>query len=200
MQVEVPEYELHDEVTVDPDHTALIVVDMQNDFVRPDGKLPVAGAEDSIPAIRHLIDLCHEHEIPVLYTQDSHHAGDPEFAIWGEHVLVGTDGWKIVEELAPDANAGDRVFRKDRYDGFFGTELEETLEQEGTKAVIVCGTVANICVLHTAASAALRWYEVILPVDATSALNEFDMATAIRQVDFLFAGKITRSPAIHVRG
>ena len=198
MKVEVPEYEVHDSIELDPEHAALIVVDMQNDFVRPDGKLAVPDAEETIPRIRTLIDLAHEHELPVFYTQDSHHAGDREFAIWGEHALVGTEGWRIVEELTPDAEAGDRVFRKDRYDGFFETDLEEALEAEGIRTVVVCGVVANICVLHTAASAALRWYEVILPKDATAALNEFDMESAIRQIDFLFAGKITRVDALSV--
>lgn len=53
------------------------------------------------------------------------------------------------------------------------------------------GTVANICVLHTAGSAALRWFEVVLPEDGTSALTPFDLAAALRQVSFLYQGKVT---------
>ena len=55
---------------------------------------------------------------------------------------------------------------------------------------------ANICVHYTAASAALRWFKVIIPKDATSALDPFDLETSLRQTAFLFNGKITQSEAI----
>jgi nicotinamidase-related amidase len=57
--------------------------------------------------------------------------------------------------------------------------------------LVFCGTVANICVHYTAASAALRWYDVIIPVDAVSALGPFDLESSLRRTIFLFAGKVT---------
>jgi nicotinamidase-related amidase len=62
--------------------------------------------------------------------------------------------------------------------------------------VIVTGTVSNICVLHTAGSAALRWLELIVPVDAVSALTEFDQQAALRQIAFLYRGTLTTSEGI----
>ncbi|MEB3859576.1 MAG: isochorismatase family protein, partial [Desulfurococcales archaeon] len=59
--------------------------------------------------------------------------------------------------------------------------------------LVITGTVANICVLHTAGSAALRWYKVIVPMDAISALNEFDYHAALRQISFLYKGTIVKS-------
>jgi nicotinamidase-related amidase len=194
MQVEVPEYSIADDVRIDPDRTAVLVVDMQNDFVRESGALPIADAPATLPAIRRILDFARAHGVAVFYTQDSHYADDPEFDVWGEHCSVGTDGWAIVEELTPER--GDLVFRKDRYDGFFRTNLEPTLLERGIDTLIICGTVANICVLYTAASAAIRWYHVILPVDAVSAITPFDMELTIRQVSFLFQGTITRSDAL----
>jgi nicotinamidase-related amidase len=88
------------------------------------------------------------------------------------------------------------VIRKLRYDGFYGTPLDHLLRLWGIDTVIVCGTVANICVHYTAASAALRWYQVVIPKDATSALDPFDMELSLRQTAFLFAGKVTESEAI----
>lgn len=61
----------------------------------------------------------------------------------------------------------------------------------GTKTIVICGTVANICVRYTVASAALRWYEVVIPKDATSTLDPFDLEASLRQTAFLFAGKVT---------
>ncbi len=192
--VEAPEYQVERLVAVDPKTTALIVVDMQNDFVQPGGALVVQQARETIPAIQRLLTLARRIGVAVFYTQDTHDPGDPEFPIWGQHVLRGSRGWQIIADLTPQS--GERVLQKLRYDGFFGTPLDHELRLKNIKAVIVCGTVANICVLHTAGSAALRGYKVILPVDAISALTPFDLQVAIRQTSFLYRGVITMSEAI----
>jgi nicotinamidase-related amidase len=196
-RVEIPEYEVEREVRIDPRATALIVVDMQNDFVKPGGALVVEGAQETIPAIQRLLALARQNQMRVFYTQDTHQEGDPEFPIWGRHVLDGSWGWKIVDELAP--REGERVIRKLRYDGFFGTSLDHELRMARVETVVVCGTVANICVLHTAGSAALHLYKVVLPVDAVSAITPFDLQVAIRQVSFLYRGLITTSEAIRTQ-
>jgi len=194
--VEAPEYQVARRVVVNPKATALIVVDMQNDFVKPGGALVVEQAKGTMSAIQRLLALARRSGMVVLYTQDTHDPGDPEFPIWGQHVLRGSWGWQIVDELAPQA--GERVIQKLRYDGFFGTPLDHELRMKDIKTVIVCGTVANICVLHTAGSAALRGYKVILPVDAISAITPFDQQVAIRQTSFLYRGVITTSEAITI--
>ena len=181
-------------VAVAPASTALIVVDMQNDFVTSGGALLVGDAARTVPAIRRLLDLARQAGMAVFFTQDTHDPGDPEFAIWGQHVLRGSWGWRIVGDLAP--REGERVIQKLRYDGFFGTSLDHELRLRRAETVIICGTVANICVLHTAGSAALRGYRVILPVDAVSAITPFDLHASIRQVSFLYRGVVTTSEGI----
>ena len=96
--------------------------------------------------------------------------------------------------LTPAPN--DRIIRKLRYDGFFGTSLDHELRLARVQHVIVCWTVANICVLHTAGSAAIRGYRVVVPVDAISALAPFDMEAARRQIAFLYRGTLTTTTAI----
>ena len=192
--VEVPEYEVHDEVRLDPARTALVVIDMQNDFVKDGGSLVVPDAEASIPRIRSLLELARGSGMRVVYSQDTHTEGDPEWEIWPEHAREGTWGWNIVDELAP--REGEAVIRKVRYDAFYGTHLDHFLRLWGVETLVICGTVANICVHYTAASAALRWFEVVVPRDATSALDPFDLEASLRQTSFLFAGKITESKSI----
>jgi len=194
--VEAPDYEVARRVVVDPRATALIIVDMQNDFVTPGGALVVEPARRTVAPIQRLLTLARRHGMAVFFTQDTHDPGDPEFPIWGQHVLRGSRGWQIVDELAPQT--GERVIQKPRYDGFFGTSLDHELRLKNIKTVIVCGTVANICVLHTAGSAALRGYQVILPIDAISAITPFDQQVAIRQTSFLYRGVIATSEAISV--
>jgi nicotinamidase-related amidase len=194
--LEVPEYDVHEEVRVDPKRTALVVVDMQNDFVRQDGSLFVPDAEATIPAISGLLELARAHHMPVVYSQDTHRDGDPEWRIWPEHAREGSWGWEIVEELAPAED--ETVIRKVRYDAFYGTPLDHLLRLWGIGTLVICGTVANICVHYTAASAALRWYDVVIPRDAISALNEFDLESSLRQTAFLFAGRVTTAAGVRV--
>ncbi|WP_287417463.1 isochorismatase family cysteine hydrolase [Oceanithermus sp.] len=189
MTVDVPEIPREDEVRLPAAETALIVVDMQNDFAHPDGALFVPDAAESIPRIRALLDRARAAGARIVFTQDWHAEDDPEFRIWPRHAVAGTWGAEIVEELAP--RPGEARIQKLRYDAFYGTPLEHLLRLWGVRRVVVVGTVANICVLHTAGSAALRWFEVVLPEDGTSALTPFDLAAALRQVSFLYQGKIT---------
>ena len=189
--VEVPEYEVAESVELPAKKTAVIVVDMQNDFVKPGGKLRVPTAEATVEPIKRLLDKARAAGARVFYTQDTHYEGDPEFSIWGEHVKYGTWGWKIIDELAPQP--GDVVVQKTRYDGFYGTPLEDLLRVYGIEYTVITGTVANICVLHTAASAALRWFKVVVPIDAISALTEFDLHATLRQISWLYKGIVVKS-------
>jgi isochorismate hydrolase len=120
--IEVPEYKVHDEVQVDPSDTALIVVDMQNDFVKEGGSLLVPDAEATIPKIKGLLERARRSGMKVVFTQDTHTDGDPEWEIWPEHVREGSWGWKVVEELRPLED--ELVIRKVRYDAFYGTHLD----------------------------------------------------------------------------
>jgi nicotinamidase-related amidase len=196
--VEVPEYEVHEQVRLDPDRTALIVIDMQNDFVKEGGSLHVADAEGTIPQIQRLLELARGSGMKVAYSQDTHDEGDPEWDIWPEHARRGTWGWQIVDEIAPGDD--DVVIQKVRYDAFYGTHLDHFLRLWDVDTVVICGTVANICVHYTAASAALRWYDVVIPRDATSALDPFDLEGSLRQTAFLFAGKITTTDGLQAAG
>ncbi len=190
-QVNVPSIKIVSSIRLPADRTAVIVVDMQNDFVKPQGKLYVPSAEQTVPKIRLLLDNARKHRVMVVYTKDTHYPGDPEHSIWGQHVVKGSWGWEIVDELKPVAN--EIVIEKTRYDGFYGTPLDDILRVYGIEYVVITGTVANICVLHTAASAALRWYKVVVPIDAISAINEFDYYVALRQLDFLYRAILVES-------
>jgi nicotinamidase-related amidase len=194
---EVPPYAVEDAVLVDPARTALVVIDMQNDFVQRGGSLLVPDAEATIPAIRRLLELAWLNRMRVVYGQDTHHRGDPEWEMWPEHCLEGSWGWEIIAELAPGVD--DTVLRKVRYDAFFGTSLDYLLRLWGVDTLIICGTVANIGVQYTAASAALRWYHVVIPRDAISALEPFDLEASLRQTAFVFAGRVTTAGGVRPR-
>jgi nicotinamidase-related amidase len=185
----VPQYAVQDEIRLNPNRTALVVIDMQNDFVHRGGAVLVPDAGATISAIRDLLNLARASRMRVVYSQDTHRQGDPEWKIWPEHCREGSWGWEIVAELAPGSD--DTVLRKARYDAFYGTQLDDILRLWGVDTLVICGTGANIGVHYTAASAALRWYAIVIPRDAISALEPFDLEASLRQTTFVFSGLVT---------
>lgn len=189
--MEIPELPWTDEVELPAARTALLVVDMQNDFVHPRGALRVPDAAGTLGAIARLLERAREAGVPVAYTQDWHAPDDPEFRIWPPHAVAGTWGAEIVEALAPQPE--EVRIRKTTYDPFFRTDLGRVLAGWGTEHLVVVGTVANICVLHGAAGAALRGIRPVVPGDGVSALTSFGFYLAFFQLTSLYRGLAIRS-------
>ncbi len=189
--VAVPKIPFAESAELPSAKSALIIVDMQNDFVKDKGRLVVPAAKDTVPRIAALLDAARTAGVRVAFTQDTQFEGDPEWEIWPEHCRRGSWGWNIIDELKPREN--EVVCPKNRYDGFYGTWLEHFLSHVWrVDQLVIVGTVANICVLHTAASAGLRWYRIVVPADGVSALTEFDQAMTFRQITSLYAGTLVR--------
>ncbi len=184
------------EQIVDPDKSAIIVVDMQKDFCCEDGALFVGAQVNKIkPNIKKLMVKASTSKVPVILTQDWHTPDDPEFSVWGKHCVQDTDGAKIIEELPLQGY----IVRKKRYSAFFGTYLDSYLREKGVNTLIIVGVVTNICVLHTASDARLRGYDLVIPRDCVAALNDYDQDYALHHISFLFQGKIVSSSDIEFR-
>jgi nicotinamidase-related amidase len=194
MQVCVPDYRVYERIPLPAKKTALLIADMLVDFVSPKGKLFVPDTRKTIAPIRSLLGKARKSGAMIVYIQDWHRPDDPEFSIWGPHAIQETAGIRIVPELSPAPK--DFMVRKRTYDPFFSTDLDLLLRQKGIKNLVITGTMANICVLHSAGSATLRGYQVIVPIDTISALNPFDFQAALRQVSFVYRGKLTNSEGI----
>ena len=175
----------------DPETTAVVVVDMQNDFCHPDGALYAPGSERAIEPIADFVDRAREADVPVVFTRDVHppeqfddaHYYD-EFDQWGEHVVEGSWGAEIVEELS--VLDGDHVVEKHTYDAFQLTEFEGWLRARGIRDLLFTGTLANVCVLHTAGSAGLRDFRPVLVEDCIGSLEDEHHAYALEHADWLF--------------
>lgn len=165
--------------------TALLVVDVQNDFADPSGTLYVEGSEAVIEFINEQIHAAHDAGATVVYTQDWHPESTPHFekdgGVWPVHCVAGTPG----AEFHPDLDViDDAVFiRKgeggeDGYSAFHlrdpvtgeesSTGLREKLE--GIDTVAVVGLAQDYCVKETALDAARR-YETTLLADCTRPVN-----------------------------
>ena len=184
----------------DPDETAVIVVDMQNGFCHPEGSLHAPASEAVVDEVSALVDRAHEAGVRVVYTRDVHppeqfddtHYYD-EFDRWGEHVIEGSWEARLVDEL--EVRPDDHVVEKHTYDAFHGTELDGWLSARGIDDLLICGTLANVCVLHTAGSAGLRDYRPVLVTDAIGYVEEAHHEYAVDHADWLF-GETTTGEAV----
>jgi nicotinamidase-related amidase len=134
--------------------SALIIVDMVNDFVT--GKFGSKGAVEVLKRLPRIINNA-EGKMEVVFTLDTHISDDPEFKVWGEHCLMGTRASELAPEL--EGFAGYRI-RKRHYDAFFDTDLDGFLRARGVSILFICGVSTDICVQHTVSGAFFRNYEI----------------------------------------
>ncbi len=181
----------------DSTDTALVVVDMQNGFCKPDGSLYAPGSEAVVDPVASLVDRAHDAGVRVVFTRDVHPSGQfddahyyDEFEQWGEHVVEGSWEAQLVEEL--EVREGDHLVEKHTYDAFHETELDGWLTARGIDDLVICGTLANVCVLHTAGSAGLRDYRPVLVEDCIGAIEEDHREYALDHADWLF-GEVAQS-------
>jgi ureidoacrylate peracid hydrolase len=171
---------------LDPQRTALLVIDMQNAFCHPEGTLGVSGvnvepAQAAIPAVAALVRACRDAGVPVLWSQQVHFAVDagrarkrlPSHTQKRARVsaLAGTWDAQLVDELAPLADDPALVFTKHRFGCFYESRLEAMLRMLGTEALLVCGVTANACVETTIREAYLRDYDVVAVTDCIAAVR-----------------------------
>jgi nicotinamidase/pyrazinamidase len=154
--------------------TALIIVDVQNDFADPAGGLPVAGGPEVVPVINAEIAAARAAGALVVYTQDWHPATTPHFAkdggIWPAHCVAGTWGADLHPGLQADAGPTVRKGSngEDGYSGFTmrdpgtgdttPTELDGLLRAAGITRTRIAGLATDYCVKATALDSVARGY------------------------------------------
>lgn len=187
--------------------TALLVVDVQNDFCEPDGffsrsGFDVAPCRAAADRLRGVVVGARAAGIPVLWTMSTN-PDPPSYRLpplrfrHGASSLQGTrgtdyfvaDAWgtQIVDDIPPAD--GEVVIRKPRYDGFHRTPLEEELRSRGVDTLAIGGVTTNCCVDTTTRSAFMRGFEPIVLRDCVAAFGqEHDLhEAALRNLSLLFA-------------
>ena len=166
--------------------TALLVVDLQNDFADPKGSLSVTGGEATIPVVNAETERAIEAGAFVVYTQDWHPAHTPHFAqdggIWPVHCVGdewGSDFHPALEVMGPSIHKGSNG--EDGYSGFtmrdpvsaaeVPTELAGLLRERAIERVVVCGLATDYCVKSTALDAVRLGYATTVLLDAIAAVD-----------------------------
>src|SRR3954453_22540077 len=160
---------------IDPAGTAMIVVDMQNDFVAAGAAMETPAARAMVPKLAEALKICRSAGIRVIYTAHVHRRDGSDMGLFDDMhppianraaLVDGTPGVDIYPELAPQP--GEHVIKKHRYSGFFGTDLDIILREWGIETVIISGTTTENCCLATARDAMFRNYRVVFLSDATA--------------------------------
>jgi nicotinamidase-related amidase len=161
---------------LDPTTTAVMVVDVQNDFCDPQ-EFP--AAESMIPRLRALLSEMRGAGYPVVYTR-AVHSEHTDSAVWRSRYSTrphrsqtcreGTLGAEFHPEIAPEP--GDAVVTKHRYNAFLRTNLELILRSKGIESIVFTGIATNVCVSTTAREAFCRDYWTTLVSDCMIAHSE----------------------------
>jgi len=183
-------------IVVDPCATAIIVVDMQNDFAAPGGMfdragIPIDGIQAIAEPIRLVLDAGRAAGMPfavflkMQFAADLSDAGQPDapnrikhrplrigermetpIGVTGQILVEGTWNTEIVAALAPEPD--DLVVSKHRYSGFYGTDLDGLLRAAGIDTLIFTGATTSVCVESTLRDAFYRDYRCLLLSDCTA--------------------------------
>jgi len=182
----------------DPATIALIVIDMQRDFVEPGGFGAALGNDVTlltriVPTVRRLLDGFRSHHLPIIHTREAHkpdlsdcppakrNRGNASLRIgdtgpMGRILIAGEPGNQIVAELAP--RAGEIVIDKPGKGAFYATDLQARLKALGTTHLVFAGVTTEVCVQTSMREANDRGYECLLAEDATeSYFPQFKQAT-----------------------
>jgi nicotinamidase-related amidase len=188
---------------------AILVIDMQNDFVK--GKLKCARADKIVLKIKQLLDNARARQIPIFFCIDEHLPTDTyEINLWGPHAMKGTEGAKIIDEF--EAHKGKKidnfekatlmtttheyVIPKRTYSAFDGTGLEGALrgiyDGKGADTLIITGLHTNICDRHTCYDAFVRGFDIIVPEDGVEAFTEDEHKSGLEYMKRIYGAKIQK--------
>lgn len=168
--------------SIDPSTTAMIVVDMQNDFVADGAMLQSKQAHALVPKLAQTLKFCREQGIRVIYTAHVHRKDGCDMGLYDDlyppianraSLVDDSPGVEIYAELQPSAD--EHVIKKHRYSAFFCTDLDLILREWGIRSVVVSGTTTENCCHATARDAMFHNYKVAFLSDATGTFDYPDV-------------------------
>lgn len=170
----------------------LIVIDMMKDFINENGKLYIGETgKQIVPPIfdRVLTYRKEEVNVPIIYVCDNHDENDAEFKRFPAHCVKGTTGAEVIDCIRPQED--EIVINKNRYSGFYGTQLDFWLEKLKPKTIEIVGCCTDICVLHTVEELCNRDMNVIVYKNEVATFNQNAHAFALSHMEKVLGAKIS---------
>jgi ureidoacrylate peracid hydrolase len=190
---------------VAPEHTALIVVDVQNDFCAEGGMMDKEGndlstVQEMAAALPGLLDDARQSGVLVVFvrniysTEENHYLSD----VWLEQAarrragsyttrsVCGADSWEgdFYGDVRP--RPGEPIVTKHRFSGFHNTDLETVLRAHDIRTAVLAGVATNVCVETTAREAFVRDYYVVVLADGTATYSDAGHSASLAVIDQFF--------------
>jgi isochorismate hydrolase len=162
-----------------PDRLVLLVVDMQEYFLRKDSNAFIPSAPVIVDRIIKLIDICKNKKIPIVFTRHINTISDAKMMkYWWKNLIEKNDPFNEIHNKFSTQNS--TIVKKTQYDPFYETNLETILKDFNTEQIIICGVMTNLCCETVVRTAFVRGFEPFLPIDLTAAYNfQFHLSTII---------------------
>ena len=178
--------------------TALIIVDMVKDFTKPGGAVYYPQNQAVIPAILRVRQACRDKNVLTVFLKQTLRAGkeDPAFAGMRLNCVEGSGGEELDDAF--EVNPEDYVIQKRRYSGFYGTDLDLVLRENGIETVVLVGTKTNCCVRATAEDAFYRNYRVVVLSDCVATNSDEVQAVHLEDIR-KYLGEVMDSHAFLLR-
>jgi nicotinamidase-related amidase len=161
---------------------ALLIIDMQNDGIKPESRLYTPGAKALVPVINKLANVARSAGVPVIWITQEHRRQLVDFGREADispiHCVEGSAGADIIEGL--ERLDGDYTVIKRRYSGFYNTDLEVLLRCLGVDTVILTGIITDGCVLMTAMDAHARDFYLRVVADGCATTDDEAHRAALR--------------------
>jgi ureidoacrylate peracid hydrolase len=193
--------------SLDPNKTALLVIDMQNAFVAPGAPVEVPAAREIVPSINRLAAELRKRGVPVVWVQ---HENAKDGADWdgffgafvadrGKAAAALTAGSQM-QSLWPElkVDAKDLRVAKNRYSAFIKNDFEKVLRQRGIDTLLIAGTKTNVCCECTARDAMMLDYKVVMLSDCTAALSDEEHRATLENMIQQFGDVLTADEALRL--
>ncbi len=203
------------EEKVNPSHTALVVVDVQNDFCACGGfldkeDLDVSLIQAMVPRLTNFIDKAREVGLPIIYIQTIYVSKNNWYLsdVWleqqrrvgkgryKEYPVLEKDSWGVEFYSGIKPLPEEAVVQKHRYGAFVETDLDIILRSKGIRTLIMSGVATNCCVESTAREGFMKDYYVVFLKDCTAATTEELHNSTLRNIDLYFGEVVDSSDVI----
>ncbi len=178
---------------------ALIIIDMQNDFIAEGAPIECPGGRDIVANVQKLREWAKLNDMPVFYTQEMHRHQKVDYGLELErnepqHCLEGTKGVEIITELTPEDH--EFVIIKRRYSGYYLTDLEILMREFGKTGLIITGAATNVCVYATALDAMQRDMHAIVVSDGVAGTSVELHEAFLKNIDYVIGDVVSTDELI----
>lgn len=180
--------------------TALIVIDMQNSFLHPDGENYYPESEEVVGNVRRLIEAAAASGAPLVHVADRHREGFEDFEQkrLPRHCVTGGFNAEFFDGFGPAGRDQEIEIVKRRFSAFFATELALFLNEQSVERVVLCGVKTNVCVRATAQDAFANGFDLCVVRDATNSNRDHLAAASLEDIERYMGQLVSTDEAVEM--